>query len=300
MLEKIKVKMGKIKKLIMPLIDKTERDNIFAIAGQSAFFMILTVFPLAMFGVSVLQNLHIPVETFENILGQVLNEKTSGYVSEFLSNVYRDASGISFVTFVMTLWSAAQGMHVITNGLNRVHNTYENRNWFLLRLKAIMLTVVFFAILLCSMLVIVLGSTITNLLVPYIKLVPDIVKLIFYCRYFILYVYLIYLFALLYKNVPNLEKEVRREYGIRNQLPGAIFCATAWFVLSLGISTYVDDWGGFSVYGSLTRLAVIMMWLYFCLISLMFGAEINIVYHEQILNFRFLKFRKHKQQNEDI
>ncbi len=293
MIEKIK----KLKKRVDPLLEKIEHDNIFAIAGQSAFFMILTVFPLAMFGVSVLQNLHIPVETFENILGQVLNETASGYVSEFLSNVYKDASGISLITFLATLWSAAQGMHVITNGLNRVHNTYENRNWFLLRLKAIMLTVVFFAILLGSMLVIVLGSTISELLVPYIKLVPDIVKLIFRFRYFILYIYLIYLFALLYKNVPNLEKEVRREYGIRNQLPGAIICATAWFVLSLGISVYVDDWGGFSVYGSLTRMAVIMVWLYFCLISLMLGAEVNIVYHEQIKNFRF---RKHKAKIQKI
>ncbi|MBQ8133908.1 MAG: YihY/virulence factor BrkB family protein [Clostridia bacterium] len=293
MIEKVK----NLKKRIDPLLEKMEHDNIFAIAGQSAFFLILTVFPLAMFGVSVLQNLHIPVETFENILGQVLNETTSGYVSEFLSNVYKDASGISLITFLATLWSAAQGMHVITNGLNRVHNTYENRNWFLLRLKAIMLTVVFFAILLGSMLVIVLGSTISELLMPYIRLVPDIVKLIFRFRYFILYVYLIYLFALLYKNVPNLEKDVRREYGIRNQLPGAIICATAWFVLSLGISVYVDDWGGFSVYGSLTRMAVIMVWLYLCLISLMFGAEVNIVYHEQIKNFRF---RKHKAKIQKI
>ena len=60
-----------------PFIDKINHDNVFAIAGQSAFFLILSSVPLAMFGVSVLQSFHIPVETFENFFGLVLNETAS-------------------------------------------------------------------------------------------------------------------------------------------------------------------------------------------------------------------------------
>ena len=42
-----------------PITSKILHDNIFAIAGQSAFFLILSAVPLSMFIVSVLQNLHI-------------------------------------------------------------------------------------------------------------------------------------------------------------------------------------------------------------------------------------------------
>lgn len=276
---------------VSPLLDKVNDDNISAIAGQSAFYFILAVVPLAMFGLSILQNLHIPVETLEEFLGLVLNESTSAYVSEFLSNMYNDSSGISVITLIVTLWSAAQGIHSIINGLNRIHHTYENRNWLFLRFRAMIVTLILIVILFATMLVFVLGSTLNNLLTPYIEHLPDFIEMLYNFRYFIVYVYLIIIFALIYRNVPNLEKDVRKEYSVRNQLPGAVICATAWFVMSVGISIYVDDYNGFSIYGGLTRLAVMMIWLYMCLLFLMIGAEVNVVYHDTIKIIREYGFK---------
>ncbi len=276
---------------VSPLLDKMSDDNISAIAGQSAFYFILAVVPLTMFAVSILQNLHIPVETLEEFLGLVLNKETSSYVSEFLSNMYNDSSGISVITLVVTLWSAAQGIHAIINGLNRIHNTHENRNWFFLRFRAMIVTLLLIVILFATMLVFVMGSTLNNWLTPYIRHLPDFVEMLYRFRYFIVYVYLIFIFALIYRNVPNLEKEVRKEYGVRNQLPGAVISATAWFVMSVGISVYVDDFNGFSIYGGLTRMAVMMVWLYMCLMFLMVGAEVNVVYHDTIRIIRKYGFK---------
>lgn len=281
--------MQRLSNLIQPFISKSYRDNIFAIAGQSAFFLVLSVFPLSMFVVSMLQNLHIPLETLNNTLSIVLSESATEYVSNFLSNVYNNATGISFLTLLFTLWSAAQGIHAITNGLNRIHNTHENRNWLFLRLRAMLYTVIFFAILLASMLIIVLGTELNKLLEPYLTYLPDFIAFLYSVRYVIIFVYIVFLFALIYRNFPNISRATRRDYGIRNQLPGAVLSAAAWFVLSFGISVYVGDFNGFSIYGSLMKLAVVMVWLYFCLVSLMMGAEFNCLYHEQIKSFRFRK-----------
>lgn len=279
---------------IEPFIDKLNRDNVFAIAGQSAFFLLLSIVPLSMFAVSMLQNLHIPVKTFENFLSIVLNKTATDYVSNFLGNVYQDATGISFITIIITLWSASQGMHAITNGLNRVYGTYENRNWFLLRIRAMIYTVIFFGILLLSMLVIVLGAVLNNMISNYLPLMPDFIELIYHLRYIIIYLYLVFLFLIIYRNLPNLSREMRREHSFRYQLPGSVLCATAWFVLSFGISIYVGDFNGFSVYGNLAKLAVIMVWLYFCIVCLLFGVEVNCFYHEQIKSFRIKKLFKKK------
>lgn len=276
-----------------PLITKMYHDNIFAIAGQSAFFLILSVFPLSMFVVSILQNFHIPIEQLNRVLGIVLNESATKYVSDYLTNVYKNATSISFLTLLFTLWSAAQGIHAITNGLNRIHNTYENRNWLFLRLRAMLYTVIFFAILLASMAVIVLGGELNKLLEPYLTYLPDFIAFLYSVRYVIIFVYVVFLFTLIYRNFPNLSREVRRDYGFRNQLPGAILCAASWFVLSFGISVYVGDFNGFSIYGSLMKLAIIMVWLYFCIAALMIGAEFNCVYHEQIKGFRFKNIVRH-------
>lgn len=269
-----------------PITSKILHDNIFAIAGQSAFFIILSAVPLSMFIVSILQNLHIPVDFIEMGLSGIFSEQIVDEISEFLTNAYNNAVGISLITLVITLWSAAQGVHAITNGLNRIYDAYENRNWFFLRIRAMFYTIAFFAIILISLVIIGLGSTINKLLSPYIKYLPDFVALIYHLRYVLIFLFLVVLFALVYRNFPNISRKQHREYGIKYQLPGAFLCTLSWYVLSLGISIYVDNFNGFSIYGGLATLAGIMIWLYFCMVCLMICAEINYVYHEQIKNFR--------------
>lgn len=279
--------------IFRPFYKKLIRDNIFAIAGQSAFFMLLSVVPLAIFVVSVLQSLKIPVEYVEKTAGLLLNAEATKVVTDFMSNVYDSTVSISLVSLLATLWSAAKGIHSINNGLNRVYNAYENRNWLTLRFRAMFYTVVMFFIMLATMLVVVLGSTINNLIKPYLGNMPDYVTVLYCLRYPIVFVYLVVLFALMYRNFPNIGREKRREYGFFSQLPGALFSAAAWFVLALGISVYVNDFNGYSIYGGLTRLAVVMVWLYFCLVCLMIGAEFNYFFHDEIKWFS-RKFRRKK------
>lgn len=273
-----------------PITGKCIRDNVFAIAGQSAFFIVLSAFPLAMFIVSLLQNLHIPVELIELGLNGIFSEKIVAEISDFLTDAYNNAVGISFITLLVTLWSASQGIHAITNGLNRVYNAYENRNWLYLRIRAMIYTVALFVILLVSLIIIVLGSTINGWLSPFLSNLPDFVGFIYHMRYAIVFVFLTILFALIYRNFPNINRAQHKEYGFKYQLPGACLSSISWFVLSLGISIYVDDFNGFSIYGGLTRLAVIMVWIYFCMVCLMICAEINYVYHDNIKNFSLKKF----------
>lgn len=277
-----------------PFIKKLNRDNVFAIAGQTAFFLILSSVPLAMFGVSVLQNLHIPEESLKQVFSIVFNEQATKEFSSYLSNMYRDTTSISIITLIGTLWSAAKGVHCITNGLNRVHNTYENRNWFILRLRAMIYTVVVFLIVLASMLVVMLSSTVNDWIQESQSNLPSIIPLLFHLRYIIIFIYIVMMFALMYRNFPNLTKEQRREYGITDQLPGALFTAVAWFVLTIAISVYVTDFHGFSVYGGLLRLVAIMVWLYLCMSCFMIGAEINVYYHDAIKGFyRIIFGRRH-------
>ena len=286
----------RIYRWLKPFLNKLTHDNIYAIAGQSAFFLLLSAVPLAIFGVSILQNLHIPVETLNSFFSIVFNEEVSQSFAQFMSNVYESATGVSLVAIIVTLWSAAKGIQAITNGLNRVHETYENRNWLVLRIRSMLYTVVFILILLATMLIVVLGSTINGLLREYHIKIPGIFGVFYHLRFGIIFVYLVVLFAMIYRNVPNLTRAERKKYGFLYQLPGAFFCAVSWLALSLGISIYVDDFNGFSIYGSLTKLAVVMVWMYFCLVCMLLGAEINRYFHGEIRSFFGWLRRKRKKK----
>ncbi len=275
-----------------PIISKVSNDNIFAIAGQSAFFILLSSVPLTIFIVSLLQNFHISIELVENTIGSIFSDEVTNEISMFLSGIYQNTVGISLVSLIVTLWSAAQGIHAITNGLNRIYDTYENRNYFFLRIRAMLYTVAFFAIILLSFIVIVLGKTINELITEYLPHLPDFVALAYHLRYVIIFFGLTLLFATIFRNFPNIDKEQRKEYCLKYQLPGAFLCTTSWYVLSFAISIYVDDFNGFSVYGGLTRLAIVMVWLYFCMVCLMICAEINFIYHDNIKNFSLKRLIK--------
>lgn len=280
--------VGSVRKIIYkydPILSKCKHDNIFAIAGQSAFFIILSSVPLLMFIMSLFQNLNIPIGLIEEGLSGIFADEMIKQITDYLDLAYQNAVGISFVSLIITLWSASQGIHAITNGLNRVYNAYENRNWLFLRIRAMIYTVILFVIILALLVILVLGDTISNFLKPFLDGLPEFVTVIFNLRYLIIFVSLNIIIALIYRNFPNISRKQRKEYGLKSQLPGAFLCTISWFVLSLGISIYVDDFNGFSIYGGLTRLAVIMIWIYFCMVILMICAEINYVYHDKLKCF---------------
>ena len=270
-----------------PFYKKIVFDNIFAIAGQSAFFLILSAVPLLMFSVSILQSMHLSAETLGDFLGDTYSSTQISEWFKSLNDMYTAPTSISIITLIATLWSASKGLHAITNGLNRVHNPYESRTWLSLRLHAMLHTFVFLMIIAVTIGVMVFGKGLGNQIEPYLKKLPGYLVAIYSLRYIIVFLYQVFLFALLYRNTPNLTREKRKEYGFRCQLPGALFCAASWHVLLFAISVYVTDFNGFSIYRGLTQLAIVMIFLYFCMVCLMIGAEINVHFHREIDWFTF-------------
>ena len=59
---------------------------------------------------------------------------------------------------------------------------------------------------------------------------------------------------------------------------GAAFSAVGWMIVSWSFSVYLDIFKGFSsMYGSLTTIVLIMLWLYFCMYILLLGGEVNMI-----------------------
>lgn len=63
---------------------------------------------------------------------------------------------------------------------------------------------------------------------------------------------------------------------MKKQLPGALFTACAWQLISFVFSIYLDIFKGFSsMYGSLTTIILLMLWLYMCMYAILLGGEVN-------------------------
>ena len=181
----------------LPFHKKMIHDNIFAIAAQTAFFILLSSVPFLMFLMSMLQTMNIPTDLIQTLLGSKRAGENFSSVTKSLTEMYSQPVSISIVSLIATLWSAAKGIHAISNGLNRVHNTYENRNWFVIRLRSMVYTLLFLVIILGTVAVIFLSTSLNNLIKENTNSLPGSVEFLYGIRYLVMFIYQVFFFALL-------------------------------------------------------------------------------------------------------
>lgn len=271
-------------------LDKCKRDNINAFAAQSAFFIIVSAIPFLMLFSSLLQ--YTPVT--EGVLMNIINHTLPTYVAPFfvsiVDEVYNKSIGIVSVAAVVAIWSAAKGFQYIANGLNVINGLEETRNWFVLRFWAIIYTIVFVIAVVITLVLLVFGKSLKMVILQYVPILAGVTEIVLRLRSLIMLGILILFFAVLFQMIPN------RKASFRLQLPGAVLCAVAWYVFSFGLSIYVGYFNGFSMYGSLTTIVLIMLWLYFCMYIMMICAEVNVMFEESFEKWMLRRRQKSKKR----
>ena len=257
-------------------MNKCKRDKINAYSAQSAFFIILSLIPFLMVFSSLLRYTSITEGMILEIINRVMPEYIAPFIIGLIDEVYNRSVGLISVTAIIAVWSAAKGVQYIADGLNSVNDLEETRNWFVLRFWAVIYTVVFMVAIVFTLLILVFGNSLQTLATKYVPFLKYGVALLSNLRGLIFLGILILFFAIVFTALPN------RKLSFKSQLPGAVVCAVAWYIFSFGLSVYVDYFNGFSMYGSLTTIALIMLWLYFCMYIMMMSAEINVVFNESI------------------
>lgn len=261
---------------VVSFTDKCKRDKINAYAAQSAFFIILSIIPFLMVFSSLIRYTSITKEMLIMIIQKVLPEYISPFLVNLVGEVYNRSVGIISITAVAAIWSAGKGVQYMTDGLNSVNDLEETRNWFVLRFWAVVYTVVFMVAVLFTLLVLVFGNSLQMLAAEYVPFLEKAVNLLSNFRGLLILAILIFFFDVIFTALPN------RRLTLKSQLPGAVICGIAWYLFSFSLSIYVDYFNGFSMYGSLTTIVLIMLWLYSCMYIMMMSAEVNVVFNDHI------------------
>lgn len=273
-------------------LDKCKEDKINAYSAQSAFFMLLSAIPFLMVFSSLIQYTSITEGMFLEIIQRVMPEYVSPFLISVVDEVYSRSMGIISVTAIVALWSAAKGVQYMTDGLNSVNDLEETRNWFVLRFWAIIYTVVFLIAVLFTMVVLVFGNSLHDLASGYVPILRQITDFLATFRGLWMFAVLTLFFDVIFTTLPN------KKLTFKSQLPGAVVCSVAWYLFSFGLSIYIDYFNGFSMYGSLTTIVLIMLWLYFCMYIMMMSAEINVVWNAHFKQW-YAKMKSMRKKNKE-
>lgn len=257
--------------IFLYLIIKVKRDDIFALASQLAYYLVLSFFPFLVFLVTLIGfiklNSNEVLDGLQRILPTAVFELTSTTIEEIITSQH---TGLLGVSVILTIWSASSAFRAVTKGVNKAYNIQENRS-FIKRAMIGMVSVVALALAIISTLVmLVFGGLIGQFLNKYLPFAYVIDFIWNILRYAIVIVMMILIFAMIYKITP--AKRIK----FKNVLPGAIVSTIGWLVVSLGFSFYVNNFSHYSrFYGSIWTVFVLMIWLFITSIVFIFGVELN-------------------------
>lgn len=250
---------------------KYKSDYVTAFSAQAAFFIMLSFFPFIIFLLTVTNYLPFSQQDIIDIISSVIPKDFQAFVISIITDLYNKTSGtILSVSIIVTLWSASKGFLSLIRGLNSVYEIDESRNYVILRILATFYTFLFSLAIILTLVILVFGNSLLNYISKIAPFFNDIINFINSIRTLGIMVVLVLFFAMMYRFIPN------RQTTLRKELPGALFATLGWSTISILFSFYIDNFQRLSyMYGSLTGVIMIMLWLYMCMNILLIGGEIN-------------------------
>ena len=246
-------------------------DHVSAYAAMAAFFFIISMIPIMLIILTLIQYTPATEADFMEILVQIFPETVLPTIESVIDEVYRYSAGMIPLNFIVAMWSAGKAVLSISKGLNCVHDMIETRGYVEVRLRGSFYTVLMILAIIFMLVLQVFGLQLAAFLENYIPIIHSIVEYFVSIRTWITIIFVGLVAWALYITMPN--KKIRPG----KELPGAIFVTIGWNLCSWLFSMYLKIFKGFqNMYGSLTTIILIMLWLYFCMYILLLGAEVNL------------------------
>lgn len=268
-------------KKIMTFMEQLSEDHISAYAAQSAFFLVLSLIPIILLLLTLIQYTSVTKADVMTVVYEIFPSSIRTTMVSIINEVYNQSRAVIPLTAFVAIWSAGRGTLAMTNGLNCVYEQNETRSYIFLRLRAAVYTVLLIIVMALSLVFLGFGNTISLWVNQYVPMLEYATEFIIEIRTIVIIGVLIIFSTSIYRFLPNKSKEQQRK--IKSQIPGAVFTAFGWTIASFVISIYMDIFKGFSnMYGSLTTIVLIMLWLYFCMYIMLIGGEINVLIEKRL------------------
>jgi len=261
-----------IKKLYQIFYDfgkQLQRDNISAYASSAAFFFFLSLAPMILVACAIVTYTPITEDMLKVTTTNVLPDQFDYMAVQFIDQMYNMAHAILPIAVIVAIWSGGKGMMGLQMGLNRAHGVVETRNYFFIRLQASFYMLITLIAILFTLFISVLTKNVATRIGVKFPHMEELAHFFSHYRFILGWLVLTLLFSLLYTFIPN--KRLKFKY----QIPGAAICAIGWQIYSWGLSLYLQYFGTFSSYGSLSTIVVLLFWLYFSMTILLLGANLN-------------------------
>lgn len=276
-MSKFKIKarkyLEKVRNFLKNLFFRINEDDITALSAQTTFYMILSIFPFIIFLVSL--------ASFIDLTGEEIVLRLGEYIPNELSEIFVDiANGIldsknqkfASISVFATLWTASYGMESLMKGISKAYDENDTRNIIKSKLLALFFTVCLAVTFILALVTLIFGKSIGLYVFGYLGYSDLFISAWQIVRYVFPFSMMACLFLGIYSLIPINRKSIKDVYI------GVIFSALGWIFLSQMFSYYFNNFNNYtSTYGSIGGIIAFLIWIYWSIILILIGAEINAV-----------------------
>lgn len=269
--------LKKMYKTIATIFERITADEIFMYAAQGSFYIITASIPFMMLFLALLKFI-VPITEQEAIamVKSIVPGVLQTPVETVISELFSKSTAIISITGITAVWSSSRGIAAVERGVKKVYKAAEKKNFFVGVAFSVFYTLLFLMAILITLLLMVFGGTIYTFASERIGWIMKIENILGEVQEIMYFVGLSVFFTFAYRVFAG------KGAKFKDQIWGAMFTTFGWFAFSYIFSIYVENFANYSyVYGSLTVLVLMMLWLYSCMIILLLGAEVNVYINER-------------------
>lgn len=266
-MKKAEVKMNEILRK-HPKLAETVRfisglftDDLPGIAASTAFFLLLSVFPLVLIVASSLRQYSKGFD--RELIGYLLPASVADLIFEVIAAV-PVLEGAALITAVIAVWSASEGIWALMKGICRAYTGKNPPDPILHRLIAFLFVLVFAAMIAFGLTVWYVGESLLSSADGLLTVA------VLTAKYSIAFIGIFFFLLALYFYTPGYD------IPFRKMLPGAALASIGWLLVSAGFEIYIKRFSNYSaLYGSFGAFLGLTLWLFLICIVILLGAEVN-------------------------
>ncbi|MGM0943047.1 MAG: YihY/virulence factor BrkB family protein [Bacillota bacterium] len=269
--------MSNIKAIAKQFTAKFKSDNVPLLAAALAYYFLLSIVPLFLvcFALIPYFNIH-PDDAITFIESALPNELSAIFEENIVRLIETPRSGLLTIGIIGAIWSSSAGMNAFIKVTNEAYEMNETRNFLVVRIIALGLTLSMIIALVIAIIVPIFGNVILQFLDSLFFFSATTALLLQVLRWTVSLIILSGFILILYRVAPN------KRLPFKHIIPGTITASFLWQVISLGFSVYVNNFGNYSAtYGSLGGIIILLIWFFLTGMILISGAIINVICHQK-------------------
>ncbi len=246
------------------------KPDVRVLPGTIAFFLFMSIVPLMMLGALIFSKLSFSLVNIIDIFSEMIPSNVYKLLTPILTNV--GSNKLSGWYVIVGLILASNGTHSLILASNTLYGI-ENKSYIYRRIKALIMIIVASTVFFFILFVLGFGNTILKFVLSlemFAEVGPKIYSMFLILKWPIAIVVIFILIKVIYTIAP--DKKIPSKYVNK----GVMFTTIGWVISTSIYSFYATNIANYDlIYGSLSSIMVLLIWVYVMSYILVVGIAIN-------------------------